>query len=48
MIGDLRFLSYESDSELKDPARLKRLSRHAQLGNYMAVIFLASFSEYRS
>ena len=43
MIGDLKFLSYESDSELKDPARLKRLSRHAQLGNYMAVILPCLF-----
>jgi hypothetical protein len=43
MIGDLKFLSYESDAELKDPARLKRLSRHAQLGNYMAVILPCLF-----
>jgi len=43
MIGDLKFLSYESESELKDPARLKSLSRHAQLGNWMAVILPCLF-----
>ena len=43
MIGDLKFLSFETEAELKDPARLKRLSRHAQLGNYMAVILPCLF-----
>lgn len=38
MIGDLKFLSYESQAESQDPARLKRLSGHAQRGNYVAVI----------
>ncbi len=31
------------DAELKDPARLKRLSRHAHLGNYLAVILPCLF-----
>jgi hypothetical protein len=43
MIDDLEFLSYESESELKDPERLKRLSRHAQFGNYLAVILPGLF-----
>lgn len=43
MIGDLRFLSYKSEPELKDPARLKRLSRHAQRGNYLAVVLPCLF-----
>ena len=43
MISDLKFLSYASDAEVKDPARLKRLSRHGQLGNWMAVILPCLF-----
>jgi hypothetical protein len=43
MVGDLKFLSYKSEADLKDPARLKRLSRHAQLGNYLAVILPCLF-----
>ena len=43
MVGDLKFISYGSDAELKDPARLKRLSRHAQHGNYLAVILPCLF-----
>jgi hypothetical protein len=43
MISDLKLLSYGSDAELKDPARLKRLSRHDQRGNYMAVILPCLF-----
>jgi hypothetical protein len=43
MVGDLKFLSYDSEAELKDPERLKRLSRHTQLGNYAAVILPCLF-----
>jgi hypothetical protein len=43
MIRDLHLLSYGSDTELKDPARLKRLFRHAQFGNYLAVILPCLF-----
>jgi hypothetical protein len=43
MIGDIRFLSYESEADLKDPKRLKRLSRHVQFGNYLAAILPGLF-----
>ena len=43
MIRDLHLLSYGSDAELKDPARLKRLFRHAQFGNYLAVMLPGLF-----
>jgi len=43
MIGNLKFRSYESETELKDRARLKRLLRHAQVGKYMAVILPCPF-----
>jgi len=43
MIRNLKVLSYESETDLKDPVRLKRLSRHAQLGNYLAVLLPGLF-----